>query len=195
MKLFPDNRMDGVISKSDIKMPHPFPVFKTTRILLRRFEESDLDNVFLGLSHPDVIKYYGVQYASREATKKQLDWFAELERDETGIWWAVCSLDNRIFFGAGGLNGQNKEHQKAEIGFWILPEFWGGGIMKEVLPLIVDYGFSTLGLHRIEGLVETENVNCKRAMAKLDFVHEGTMKECEVKNGKWISLDIYAKIK
>ena len=51
-----------------------------------------------------------------------------------------------------------------------------------------------LGLHRIEGLVETDNINCKRAMAKMDFVHEGTMRECEIKNGKWISLDIYARI-
>ena len=32
-------------------------------------------------------------------------------------------------------------------------------------------------------------------MAKLDFEHEGTMKDCEVKNGEYISVDIYAKIK
>ena len=176
-------------------MPYPFPVFKTSRILLRQFDETDLDNVFFGLSHPDVIKYYGVQYGSREATKKQLDWFVELERNGTGIWWAVCSPDNRIFFGAGGLNDLSEEHKKAEIGFWLLPDFWGKGYMKEVLPLIMDYGFSTLGLHRIEGLVETENVNCKKAMEKLDFVHEGTMKECEIKNGNWISLDIYAQLR
>jgi len=42
--------------------------------------------------------------------------------------------------------------------------------------------------------VETENINCKKAMAKLDFNHEGTMEDCELKNGKYISLDIYAKI-
>jgi [ribosomal protein S5]-alanine N-acetyltransferase len=195
MRLFPNNRRDGDILKSAIKMIHPFPVFKTSRILLRQFMEADLDNVFLGLSHPDVTKYYGVRYESREATKMQLSWFDELERSGTGIWWAVCSPDNQLFFGAGGLNGLSKEHKKAEIGFWMLPGFWGKGIMREAFPFIVDYGFNTLGLHRIEGLVETENVNCKRSMDKLDFVHEGTMMECEIKNGKWISLDIYAKIK
>ncbi len=31
-------------------------------------------------------------------------------------------------------------------------------------------------------------------MTKLDFNHEGTMEDCELKNGKYISLDIYAKI-
>jgi ribosomal-protein-alanine N-acetyltransferase len=66
--------------------------------------------------------------------------------------------------------------------------------MKEVLPLIIEYGFNTMGLHRIEGLVETGNLNCKRALEALDFIHEGTMKECEIKNGHWISLDLYASI-
>jgi ribosomal-protein-alanine N-acetyltransferase len=129
-----------------------------------------------------------------EATKEQMTFFADLEQNETGIWWAICSLDNQIFYGAGGLNSLIKEHKKAEIGFWLISDYWGKGIMKEAMPLICDYGFKKLGLHRIEGIVETENQNCKNVMAKLDFQYEGTMKECEIKNGKFISLDIYAKV-
>ena len=166
----------------------------TSSLLMRPFEESDLDNVFIGLSHPEVIKYYGVSYLSRDSAKTQMAWFKELEKNGTGIWWAVCSPDNAVFYGAGGLNGLNTVHKKAEIGFWLLPDFWGRGIMREVLPRIVAYGFETMGLHRIEGLVETENLNCKKAMDKMDFIHEGTMRACEIKNGHWISLDIYAKI-
>ncbi|MCL4856763.1 MAG: GNAT family N-acetyltransferase, partial [Flavobacteriales bacterium] len=108
--------------------------------------------------------------------------------------WAICSLNNKTFYGAGGLNSLNKEHKKAEIGFWLLTAFWGKGIMTEVMPLICNYGFKNMDLHRIEGFVETDNVNCKNAMKKLDFIHEGTMKDCEIKNGKFISLDIYAKL-
>jgi len=172
-----------------------FPIIKTERLLLRQFKESDLENVYKGLSHPDIIKYYGVSYPTLESTKDQMDFFAGLEKNETGIWWAVCSPGNKTFYGAGGLNSLNKEHRKAEIGFWLLTDFWGEGIMAEAMPLICNYGFENLGLHRIEGLVETNNINCKRAMAKLDFEHEGTMKDCEIKNGEFISLDIYAKIK
>ena len=65
--------------------------------------------------------------------------------------------------------------------------------MKEALPLISDYGFEKIKLSRIEGFVETNNLNCKNAMSKLDFVNEGTMKDCEIKNGKSISVDVYAK--
>jgi [ribosomal protein S5]-alanine N-acetyltransferase len=172
-----------------------FPVIKTERLLLRQFAESDLANVFKGLSDPDIIKYYGVSYKTLEDTKAQIKFFADLEKNGTGIWWAVCSLDNQTFYGAGGLNSLSKEHKKAEIGFWLLKDYWGQGIMTEVMPLICTYGFENLGLHRIEGLVETDNLNCSKAMKKLDFTHEGTMKDCEIKNGHFISLDIYAKLK
>ncbi len=172
-----------------------YPSIKTERLLLRPFEASDIENVFKGLSHPDVIKYYGVNYQTLEATKEQMTFFADLEKNETGIWFAVCSSDNKTFYGGGGLNGLSKEHKKAEMGFWLICNYWGQGIMKEAMPLICDYGFENLDLHRIEGFVESENINCKKAMAKLDFQYEGTMRDCEVKNGKFISLDIYAKLK
>lgn len=176
-------------------MTFEFPIIKTERLLLRQFEENDLQNVFKGLSNPDVIKYYGISFDSLEATKEQMAWFAQLEKSETGIWWAVCSLDNKTFYGAGGLNNLNNEHKKAEIGFWLLTDFWGQGIMTEAMPIICSYGFNNLGIHRIEGSVDSDNINCKKAMAKLNFQYEGTMMDCEIKSGKFISLDIYAAIK
>lgn len=172
-----------------------FPTIKTERFLLRQFVENDTENVYKGLSDPEIIKHYGVSYETLEHTKEQMKYFSDLVKDGTGIWWAVCSFDNEIFYGAGGLNSLSKEHKKAEIGFWLLTRFWGQGIMTEVMPIICKYGFDNLGLHRIEGLVETDNLNCKKAMKKLDFNHEGKMKDCEIKNGKFISLDIYAKLK
>jgi ribosomal-protein-alanine N-acetyltransferase len=175
-------------------MTASFPTIKTERLLLRQFVESDLENVFKGLSHPDIIKYYGVSFNTLEATKEQMTFFKNLENDGTGIWWAIVSADQEIFYGAGGLCDLSRVHQKAEIGFWLFPEFWGKGIMSEAMPLICNYGFEKLGLHRIEGFVDPENVNCKKAMAKLDFQHEGTMEDCEIKNGKFISIDIYAKL-
>lgn len=169
-----------------------FPAIKTKRLLLRQFVDSDLENVFKGLSDPGIIKYYGVSYSTLEETKDQLKFFADLMKNETGIWWAVCSSDNITFYGAAGLNSLSKEHKKAEIGCWLHTDFWGQGIMIEAIPAICQFGFNTLGLHRIEGFVETANNNSKKLMKKLGFAHEGTMKDCEIKNGKFISLDIFS---
>lgn len=169
-----------------------FPIIKTERFLLRQFIKSDLENVFKGLPHPDIIKYYGISYDSLASTNLQLEYFKNLEVNGTGCWWAICSLNNKTFYGAAGLNNLLIKHKKAEIGFWLLPEYWGQGIIKEILPQIYNYGFQQLKLHRIEAQVETENINCKKLLAKLPFQLEGTLRDCEIKNGKFISLDIYS---
>lgn len=173
-------------------MKNSSSALQTQRLLLRPFEDADIDNVFKGLSHPDVIKHYGVSYSTLEETKAQMQFFKDLENNGTGKWWAVCSADNAIFYGACGLNNMNGQHLKAEIGYWLLPEYWGKGIIAEVLPLVIQYGFSTFSLHRIEAVIETENENSKKLMTKTGFHWEGTMRECEIKNGNFISLDMYA---
>jgi len=174
-------------------MKDNFPILESDRVVLRQFVESDLENVFKGLSHPDVIKYYGVSFDSLEATKEQMKWFANLEKNSNGIWWAVCSKTDGFFLGAGGLNDLSKENKNAEIEFWLLTENWGKGFMTETMPLIFNYAFDNLELHRIEGFVDSENKNCKKALTKLNFNLEGTMRDSEIKNGKFISIDVYAK--
>ncbi len=164
---------------------------KTEKILLRDIEGSDIDTVFRGLSNPDVIKHYGVSFDSLEETKEQMKWFADTKQK----WFAICSADNNVFYGAGGLNDISKKHKKAEIGLWLLPEYWGKGIMKKVVPVICDYGFDKLELHRIEGFVDSENKNCKRAMSALNFELEGTMRDCEIKNNKFVSIEVYSTIR
>lgn len=171
-----------------------FPTIETKRFILRQFKADDLENVYKGLSNPEVIKYYGVSYETLQATQEQLNWFVSLERENKGIWWAISSKDDNSFCGAGGLNDLSSANRKAEIGLWLLPDYWGKDIMREVLPRIVEHGFEKLNLHRIEGYVDSKNTNCKNALAKLDFNHEGTMVDCEFKDGKYISLDIYAMI-
>lgn len=174
---------------------YDFPILQTDRLLLRPFKGNDLENIFKGLSHPDVIKYYGISYSTLEAAKAQLTFFAGLEATGTGRWWAICSIDNTVFYGGCGLNNLEQQHQKAEIGFWLLPEYWGNGIVPEAAALVCNYGFVELGLHRIEAVIESENSNSKKVMARMQFNYEGTLKECENKNGRFISLDRYAKLK
>lgn len=172
-----------------------FPTLNTKRLLLRQIKQEDTLNIYTGLSNAKVIQHYGISFNSLEATEEQMTWYKELERTKTGIWWAICSHDNQAFYGSGGFNGLSREHKKAEIGFWLLPEFWGQGFMQEAFPVIYDFGFNQLGLHRIEGFVDHDNVNCKRAIEKMDFRLEGTMRDCEIKDGRYLSVDIYSKLK
>jgi [ribosomal protein S5]-alanine N-acetyltransferase len=177
-----------------VNMNKEFPVFKTNGLLLRRITEADLENIFRGLSDPEVIKYYGVSFKTLNDTKKQIEWFAELEKNETGIWWAICSIDNLMFYGAVGFYYLNSEYKKAEIGFWLLPEYWNKGIITESILLVIEYGFEKMHLNKIVAEVESENILSKKVLQKLNFVHEQTKKDCEIKNGKYISLDVYTRV-
>ena len=84
----------------------------------------DRENIYKGLSHPEVIQYYGVNYSSIEETEEQMKWYENLEKSGSGMWWSIRLKEDDSFCGAIGYNDYNQEHNKAEIGFWLLPGFW-----------------------------------------------------------------------
>ena len=169
-----------------------FPELHTKRFLLKRIMPEDQAFIFKGLSHPDVIPYYGVQYKTFEETTGQMNFYDSLWRDKTGIWWKIVDRDNDNPVGACGMNYYNVTHEKAEIGYWLLPEYWKKGIMPEVLPVMIGHLFSHWKLHRLEAVVEDGNDTSRRLAEKLGFQLEGKMRDAEIKNGKRISLLMYS---
>lgn len=166
----------------------------TQRLTLRPIQDDDLQNIYRGLSHPKVIKHYGVSFSSLEETRGQMDWYRQLQENEIGMWFAMEHKDSNEFIGAVGLNDISKEHKRGELGFWLLPEFWRSGYISEAVPKVLEYGFKILNLHRIEAWVETDNENSRKVLSRLGFRHEGTLRDHEIKNGKFISVDVFASI-
>ena len=163
-------------------------------IALHPITPADITHIHRGLSHPEVIRYYAVRFMTLEATQEQMDWYATIEREGTGKWWAVRSAEDGEFLGAIGINVIHPEHKRCELGYWLLPEHWGKGISSEALGRVLDHAFHTPGLHRVTAEVEPENSASARVLLKHGFRHEGTLRECERKDGRWISLDLYAKL-
>lgn len=170
-------------------------MIKTTNYYLKEIESSDIENIYRGLSDPEITKYYAVHFPTLEATQEQMTWYENLRKNGTGLWWGIYNHSDNTFLGAGGYNDLEIEHKKAEIGFWLLKEHWGKGIMKEVMPALFGYGFSSLGLNRIEGFVDADNEKCRSALKKINFSYEGTMRDFEYKDGKPTSVSIYAILK
>ncbi len=169
-----------------------FPELKTERFYLRKIVSTDQQQIFEALSDKEVIKYYGVSYRTFEEARDQMDWYENLLKTGNGTWWGICLNCSPLLVGACGFNNISIEHKKTEMGYWLLPQNWKQGIMIEVIPSIINYGFNVLSLHRIEATVETENLSSKNLLIKLGFQYEGTLKECELKNKKFIDLEYYA---
>jgi ribosomal-protein-alanine N-acetyltransferase len=120
-----------------------------------------------------------------------MKWYQNLVDSHSGLWFAIMHETGEPMGGIG-LNDYSKAHRNAEVGYWLLPEYWGKGVIKSVLPAILEFGFSTWNLHRIEALVEPENIASSKLLLNTGFTFEGTRRECELKGDTYISLEIYA---
>ncbi|HTD03047.1 GNAT family protein [Undibacterium sp.] len=174
-------------------MTQAFPVLHTQRCQLRHIVGSDIGQVFRGLSLPQVTAYYGISYDSVQATQAQIDWYQELLEQQTGIWWGICKKDlPGELIGACGFYEWNKDNRNTDMGYWLLPEHWGSGVMRECLSAILKHVFQQMYVHRVEAEVEPENFSSSRLLRKLGFSLEGTRRQCEWKNGRFVDLEYYS---
>ncbi len=172
-----------------------FPLLDTNRFALQQIVADDQSFIFKGLSHPQVIPFYGVWYDTFEDTITQMDWYDSLLADKTGCWWKIVDKATGERVGACGINTYQSQHEKAELGYWLLPEYWGKGIMQEVMPVVLAHLFAEWKLHRLEAVVEEGNDASSKLLDKLGFVYEGTLRDAEIKKGKRISLRMYSLLK
>ncbi len=171
-----------------------FPELTSDRFYLKQVQPVDLSFIFEGLSDPVAMPHNGVYFYSLEETKKQLEWYDNNWNEGTGIIWKVVSKQTGNNVGVISVYNYKKEHNKAELGYWLLPKFWKQGIASEVLKPVIDYWQKEKELHRMEAFIETENEASVRLLQKAGFTFEGTMRDCEIKFGKYISLYIYSLI-
>jgi ribosomal-protein-alanine N-acetyltransferase len=123
-----------------------------------------------------------------------MDWYDAMLKEETGIAWKMVLKETGEKAGVISIYSYKPEHKKAEIGFWLLPEYWGKSYASEALHAAVDYWKREKGLHRLEAFVEEGNNASSKLLERCGFRYEGKMSDCEIKNGKYISLRIYASI-
>jgi ribosomal-protein-alanine N-acetyltransferase len=169
-----------------------FPELSTERFLLTRILPSDQEFIFQGLSHPDVITHYGVRYDTLEATAAQMKWYDSMWEEGTGVSWKIVDKITSERLGVISFYYFKPEHKKAEIGYWLLPAYWKKGVVTEVMKPVIQYCQHNKGIHRLEAFVEAGNVASTRLLEKAGFSYEGSMRDCEIKDGKFISLQIYS---
>ncbi len=175
-----------------------YPFIKSKRLILRPIIAGESKQMYSGLAGKDrnsMVRFYGVEFHTLEDAQMHFEWFDTLLREQKGVWWGIGFHSKTEFLGACGFYNISKQHKKAEIEFWLMPDYWHQGVMTEALPNIIGYAFEELGIHRIETFIEVGNQFSKELLLKIGFKHEGTMQDCKVKHGKLISIDIFAIIK
>ena len=73
---------------------------------------------------------------------------------------------------------------RADIGLWIGEPYHGKGYGTLTVRWMVDYGFTRLGLEKIEASVYTGNWASRRIFEKNGFILEGTIRKATLKRGQ-----------
>jgi ribosomal-protein-alanine N-acetyltransferase len=172
---------------------NPFPILETERLLLRRIDTNDINEIFALRSNPETMKYIPrpLVKTNEDALEHIAMIDAKIENNE-GINWGITLKNDPKLIGIIGHYRIKPEHFRAEIGYMLLPEFNGKGIIPEAVKEVVDYGFNVMKLHSIEAIIDPENFGSEKVLQKNGFVKEAHLKENEFYNGRFLDTVIYS---
>lgn len=174
----------------------PFPILETTQIILRRVTNGDVNEVFELRSNPEIMKY--IPRPLVKTNEEALDHIAlidsKIENNE-GINWAITLKGNPKLIGIIGHYRIKPEHFRAEIGYVLLPEYHGKGIITEAIKCAVYYGFNVMGLHSIEAIIDPRNSASEKVLQKNGFKKEAHLLENEFYDGVFLDTVIYSLLK
>lgn len=155
-----------------------FPTLETERLLLRALTADDTADVFRIMGDPRVTRYFGsLPMTTLSQAAERIESCRQSFADHSGVRWAIVERASARMLGSAGYWRLVRPHFSAEIGYELAPEAWGRGIMTEAMRAILRFGFTTLGLHRVEAQIHPDNTGSRRVLEKLGFTQEGYFRQ------------------
>jgi ribosomal-protein-alanine N-acetyltransferase len=145
---------------------------RTARLILARMRESDLPDLCRMHRDERVMATLGGVRSDEETAEYLKAQLAHWERDGFG-WWILRDAEAGSFVGRGGLRRLTVEgREEGEVGYSLLPEFWGRGLATEVAEESVRIGFEILDLPDIVSFTLPTNRASRRVMEKAGLRYE-----------------------
>ena len=172
------------------------PTLHTDRLVLRRLLKSDYLDMFEYSSDPAVTKYllWDIHPDARY-TKRYLAYLQTRYHAGEFYDWALVEKKQNKMIGTCGFTSFDFENNSAEVGYVLNPRYWHNGLAPEALFEVMKFGFTLLGLHRIEAKYIVGNDNSRRVMEKLGMRFEGVTRESMFVKGRYVSVGKCAILK
>ena len=110
------------------------------------------------------------------------------------IAFAITLRTNGTLIGGVGLR-RERDHNRAELGFWLGVPYWGNGYATEAARAVLRYGFESLGLHRIQASHFSNNPASGAVLRKIGMQHEASLREHILKWEQYLDLEVCAVLK
>lgn len=155
---------------------------ETERLILRDLRAEDIDGIYELDSNPLVHKYLGNNPITTKKKAEDIVKFVQLQYKERGIGrFAAIEKSSGYFIGWCGLKLNSEENEALngkqnfyDIGYRLIPKFWGKGYATESAVKMLQYGFETLKFNTIVGAAEVANVASNKVLKKigLEFINK-----------------------
>lgn len=172
-----------------------FKRIETNRLILKGLSPEDMKTVFENYPKEEIKQLLGHRSEEdylKEENKYQ-NGYASYNR--SFILFLLTDKASGTIIGRCGLHNWNEEHKRAEIGYSMEDESYKKlGLMSEAVEAVIDYGFKTLNLNRIEALVASYNVPSLRLLEKNGFVREGVLRNHYLVSGVFEDSLMFSKL-
>lgn len=169
------------------------PTIKAERLVLRAYELADIGELVPLIGAREVAANLArVPYPYTEQDARNFIGSIKETPDEARFA-IVLGSDQRLIGGIG--LRIDSTHQRAELGYWLGIPYWGNGYATEAARAVMQYGFETLGLHRIWASVFQRNEASAKVLGKIGMQYEGCLRQHVLKWGRFIDLEMYAVLR
>jgi RimJ/RimL family protein N-acetyltransferase len=169
------------------------PSVETERLVLRPFELSDAPRVKLLAGDRDIAATtLNVPHPYEDGmAEKWIGSHQERFDKEEEVVFAITLKAGGELIGAIGLI-LKRDHEKAELGYWIGKPYWGRGYCTEAARAVLRYAFTDLRLNRVHAYQFRHNPASGRVMQKLGMRHEGRLRQHVKKWGQFVDNELYS---
>jgi [ribosomal protein S5]-alanine N-acetyltransferase len=154
------------------------PELYTERLVLRAPVQDDIPFYFELRSNPDISRYLNrplAQHLSEAAAF--VENIMSGTRNKRWYYWTICEQAGQNPVGTICLWNFALYKKEAEIGYELLPEKQGKGIMQEAMTAVVQFSFETLHFDALNAWVESGNSASLRLLERSGFLFTETKME------------------
>jgi ribosomal-protein-alanine N-acetyltransferase len=169
-----------------------FPVvIPGPRLTLREFRTDDLDASMAVVGDPEVTRSLSFDTRTRaDQTERLAQDVARAQAEPRPDYYLAIANGSDILIGFVRI-GFGRDNS-GELGYAVRREDWGKGWASEAAVLMLDFGFRSLHLHRIQAACGPDNRASQRLLARLGFTPEGRIRDHVFTNGAWRDSLLYS---
>ncbi|KAK2059602.1 acetyltransferase [Colletotrichum caudatum] len=179
----------------------PAPVLTLEKCLVRPYHPSDAASLSRNANSETVAAHMRNRFPHPYTLADADAWIAMNRAPPVLNWAIVCPASGAAVGSIGLVPGQDVYSRGYELGYWIGEEFWGRGVMGELVPAFVGWVFSGgvaaggVEVERVWAGVFSENAASRRVLEKSGFVFEGRLRRAVVKGGVCMDELVYSVIR